>query len=253
MYLAASTLSEGEHFLASVLRNHRDFPVQQLREEVPYQNAGTLALRGIMRLDPSPDRAPSDDGYMQQMWVMLEQVPHGSWLPDLTFGALGPLRAVRLALSHGELLLQLARQGQLCTFTRPELTWATLDGDQPLACCMATRCDAFFRHHHKHSIGRLFDHAYGPLENGANETIASPTFPLARMIAEWATGKRIFPNPWYGNPGPAIEDGTHPPLELPLPLQRLLHRGLTEDVAQRMPLPEFLDELRALTPEQLGA
>jgi hypothetical protein len=255
MFLVESTTSEGDALLACTVHNPNDIPVETLRKDLGYQGVGLLELVDILRPDPPSTREDSKHQYLMQQWVMLERLPRGaSWLPDLTHAALGAARATRLARSVGEILLRNADVDATAILIRPELIWASLDGDQPLATALTTRHATFVRHKHRHSAGQHFTRSYAPFDPpDAGVTSASLSFPLALMLQEWATRKWPFANNWYGNPGPDIGDRAHPVLELPLPLQRVLHRALTEDVAKRIPLPEFLDELRALTPEQLGA
>lgn len=247
-------ITDGEKtYLASIVHNPKGIPLAELRSKLAYRAPGTLELCDFWKFDPSPDEEA--DGYLEQRWVMLERIPpDSSWLPDLTTKPLGATRAVKLALSIGDLLQRCAEQGVLHSYIRPDYIWATLDGSQPLAVGVTTRPPELFAHMHRHSVSFIFTHHYTPLDAGRDsEGLATLTFPLASMIAEWSLGRWPFVSSWYGNPSPDIADRVHPELEVSLPLQRILHRGLTKDVAQRLPLPEFLDELRALTPEQLEA
>lgn len=253
MCLASDITVEGETYLASIVHNPKAIPVAELRAKLSYQVPGVLQLHNLTQFDPSLDEEANI--FLEQRWVMIERLPRDvSWLPDLASTSLGVARAIKLGLSVGALLLQSAERGILHSGIRPEYIWATLAGRQPVAVGITTRPADLFSHMHRNSVGHIFTSFYAPLDaERADGGVATLSFPLATMIAEWAMGRRPFPSAWWGNPGPDIADRVHPELEVPLPLQRLLHRGLTKDVAQRLPLPAFLDELRALTPAQLGA
>lgn len=255
MFLAVSTTREAKSYLASTIHNPKDIPTEQLRDALSYRGPGLLELCEIRRPDPPSRGDLSTQLSLMQQWVMLEQLPDGaSWLPDLTQAPLGATRAVRLCLSVGEILLANLDVDPTNVFIRPELIWASLAGDQPVAMGLSTRVITFTRHKHPHSVGQLFTRSYAAFDPPATRRPSSAlSFSLALMLQQWATGLWPFARDWYGNPGPNVDDRRHPALEVPRPLQQTLHRALTEDVAKRIPLPEFLDELRALTPARLEA
>jgi hypothetical protein len=182
---------------------------------------------------------------------MLEHLPRGSWLRRLTTGATGVAAAVRLGLSVGDILLRAASHGVLLTDIRPDYIWAGEDNGQLLATGLTARSEQFFQYQSKHWTKIFFTHHYDSPDR-KNLSIASLTFTLATMIAEWILGKFPFPSPGQYRLSAEQYEGRPPALAVSQPLAQVLQRGFTADPARRPTLAQFLAELRALRPADLA-
>lgn len=227
------------------------------KRSLTYTSPGLFELAFVGRLDPTPR---FDLSIHHERWAIVERVPHGSWLP-LHIGripanmfdestprpspthnkktALGD--ALSLGRSAGRILSDAASQGLLLTRVRPELMWATRD-EHLVVTGLSTRADAFFRTTKIDSYSPpIFDRHYHAVEFlDADCDDSALVFPLAIMIAEWATGCFPFATKYHSN---GAWGGQHQRLAVPSRLASLLSRGMQVDRSARPTLDAFLGEL----------
>lgn len=247
LYIASRAEAPSERYLASVVRNPHSLPVAELRHELGYEVPGVLDLGFIGRLDVQGEDLERN-AIQETFWAMLERIPEGTWLPELTTQRLGPLAATQLGISAGEILQRAVERGIFLTAVRPELIWATQREDRLEATGLTGRARRFFSHMGRGTPGIIFDRAYYSPETyrSQNEGEHSVTFTLAMMIAEWCTGEFPFPGSWMVNPSQDLFEGKAKLTDLPPSLERVLRQAFSPDPATRPTLRQFLDELRSL-------
>ena len=250
LYLAARTHAPDQQFLASIVTVATPPVVEELRKQLAYQLPGVLELDFIGHFDihgADQTQRSAQEGN----WAMLERLPRGSWLRRLTTGTLGASAAVRLGLSVGDILLRAASHGVLLTDIRPDYIWAEEDDGQILATGLTARSERFFQCQSKHWTKIFFPHHYDSPDR-RNVSVASLTFTLATMIAEWILGAYPFPKPGPDRLSAEQYEGRPPALPVTKPLAQVLQRAFTADPAHRPALAQFLAELKALRAEDLA-
>jgi hypothetical protein len=250
LYIAASTETPEQRFLASVVTIAKPPLIEELRKKLGYWFDGVLELGFIGHFD-----LRGEDELLRSVqensWVMLERLPPGSWLRHLTAAPLGAANAVGLGLSVGEILLRAASNGVLLTDVRPDYIWATEDRGRLVAAGLTARSEQFFQHQSRHWTPFLFAQHYDSPDRKTT-SVSSLTFTLATMIAEWILGAYPFPNPGPDRLSAEQYEGRPPALPVSQALEQVLRRAFTADPALRPTLAQFMEELKGLRAEDLA-
>lgn len=203
--------------------------VDEVRERVEPDGPGIAALVFVGGLDPH-----ANDGYRNH-WVTVETAP-GRWLPRVV----QPRLATRLGASAARMLDARCQRGQVLDQVRPDLMWATDDGDSAEVTAVSTRAVGLFSLARPSRGGRpVFATRYIAPEARADEAAQANAlvYSLGVMVAEWASGYP-YATAVYGDYGPQPRDLALP-MDVPDELERLLRRAIDRDPAQRPSLDEF--------------
>lgn len=195
--------------------------------------------------------------YQEQNLALVEGLPSGDWVGRLLDGSFPPLNSRdvnSLGLSTGRILLRAAEHGVLMSGARPEYIWAerNLDGIL-IATGISDRYQNFLQFTGAACSlpAVLLRRTYLAPEIHWKKppTLASLTFSLAAMMAEWSTGQYPFFESWMNFDITTLLRGDHIPLEVSPQLAQLLHLGMRPDPDSRPSLPAFLAALEALFEE----
>jgi hypothetical protein len=250
LYLAARTDAPEEQFLATVIAASNPPPIEKIREFLGYEIPGVMKLGFIGQFDVR-EQDPMLLGALEGEWAMLEQIPQGASLRRLLTEPLSEEAAICLALSVGEILLVAASRGVLLTDLRPDYIWARHENHRIAATALTARPTRFFEYQARSKTSYLFTRHYDSPDR-EKMSVASLTFTLATMMAEWILGEYPFPAPGIHHLSTEQWEGRAPTLAVSQPLAQVLQRGFTADPARRPTLAQFLAELRALRPADLA-